>query len=383
MRGYCSTRASLAPYDAPRAPTPRWELQLETDFEPIEVVVDDAGRIYATIDPIRGDDALIPHVLVIVDADGTQIASHDFRPDSVGNLFVGRDGALRATVGVSPRHLVRVSSSGEVTMLSDLPPHAFRHAVASDGTLVASLVDFHSPDQLARVREDGSVLWTSPPLDDGTCGGCISQVAMDAHDRIVIAAYTIDGGSTLMGVDPVVGTFAWRTHVDGLVTLGPAIAEDDSIRVVTGVTDSATMVTTTIVTALEPAGSIRWQTRLEGVDYEQTWEQALPIAPDGTAIVHTFSNLIAIGPDGVERWRAPEPTNLSYEAVVDATGTFIATVGPIRALDVLTGSERWHVDGSTDGPGTMFYYVSDVVLAPNRCFVGVNHGGHLFTYCDP
>src|SRR5262249_55442570 len=106
MRGYCATLARLAPYAAPTAPAPPPVVGLPTDFEPIEMVVDGAGRIYATIDPVRGDDALIPYTLVIVDASGAITATHDFRPDAIGNLYLARDGSLHATVGVSPRRLV-------------------------------------------------------------------------------------------------------------------------------------------------------------------------------------------------------------------------------------------------------------------------------------
>lgn len=379
MRGYCSTRAHFALYAAPTSPIAGWQLSLATDFQPVEMVVDDAGRLYATIDPVRGDDALIPYVLVVVDAHGTQIAQHDFRPDAVGNLFVARDGVLRATVGRSPRRLVEVDAAGNVTPLGTLPPDAFRFAIASDGSLVSSTTNFHDPDHVVRVRQDGSVMWTSPPIDDGTCGGCMSDVVLGADDRVVIAAFTLEH-TTMRGIDSADGSFAWQTPIDGIVTEGPSIARDGSIRVVTGVTDAMTMVPTTIVTALSADGAMLWQTRLPE-DYQQTWDNPLPIAADGTTFVHTFHSLIAVAPDGRVRWRNDTPTNLSYDAVVDASGALLVLVGPIRAFDVLTGVERWHVDGPGPMAGT-FFYVSNFVLAPRGCLVGASHGGTLFSACD-
>lgn len=379
MRGYCSTRAHLAPQPAPTAPTLGWQLALATDFQPIEMVVDDAGRTYLTIDTMRGDDAVIPHAVVVVGVNGAQLAQHDFSPAPVGNLFLGRDGALRATVGVFPRTLVRIDASANVTTLSPLPHDAFRFAIASDGSLVSSTVNFHDPDRVVRVAQDGTVMWTSPPIDDGTCGGCLTDVALASDDRIVIATYTLADGTTMYGLDPADGSFSWQLHVDGLVTEGPGIALDGSIRLVTGVTDGA-MVPTTIVTAISPDGVQLWQTRLDE-DYEQTWDDALPIASDGACFVHTFHSLLAIDASGSQRWRIDTPTNLYYDAAIDASGTLLALYGPLHGLDAQTGLERWHVDGPP--PIVGFAYVTNFVLGPHGCVVGASHGGEIFSACDP
>jgi outer membrane protein assembly factor BamB len=385
MRGYCSTRAHLAPHGTPSAPVMGWVTPLETDYEPIELVVDGAGHTYATIDPVRGDDVLSPHTLVILDAGGSLVATRDFRPDVIGGLFLAPDGLLSAQVGVDPRRLVRIGLDAVPTELGMMPPHSFRFAIASDGTLVTSLVDFHSPDRLARVSPDGTVLWESEPIDDGTCGGCISEVALWPDDRIVVMSLAVDpvdpgrGRTTAHGLSAG-GAETWQRTIDGILTQGPAIASDGTLRMVTGVTDEAGT-TTTIVSSLTDRGEMAWQTRLPE-DYEQTWDHALPIAPDGTTFVHTFRALTAIGPDGAVRWRIETPTNLSYDAVVDTHGTLAAMLGPIRGLDVATGEELWHVDGPGPVDGTL-YYISNLVLAPEGCLLGASHGGTLFSACDP
>ncbi len=375
MRGYCSTRAHLAPHATPSAPVRGWVSALPTDFQPIEVLVDERGRVYATIDPISGDTAVVPKMLVVVDADGALIARHDFRPDSVGNLFVASDGGLRATVGVSPRRLVRVDETGEVTPLATLPPNTFRFAVASDGSLVATTTDFSSPDHIVRVSPDGAVLFTSPPLGEGAS----SVIALEPNDDAVIATLTADAGTTVRRLDER-GAFAWERHVDGILTEGPAIAPDGSVRVVTGVSDAA-MVPTTIVTALTEEGEPLWETRLDE-DYQQTWENALVVGADGATFVHTFQALIALAPDGGVRWRIDAPANLSYDAVVDTGGTLVALLGPVRAISAATGDELWRVEGP-DPVGGTFFYASNLALRPHGCLVGASHGGELFSACDP
>lgn len=385
MRGYCSTRASLAPHPAPTAPTMGWMTQLPTDFEPIEMVVDGAGRTWATFDPVRGDDVLSPHSLFILDASGAIVASHDYRPDVLGNLYLARDGTLRATIGFGPRRFVRIGLDAALTELGTLPDHTFRFAPTSDGSLVMGLVDFHAPDRLARVAEDGRVLWMTEPIDPGMCAGCISDIALWPDDRSVVTSIAADPGvmdrfHTTVHARSADGAVLWDRTLEGIVTQGPSIALDGSLRLVLGVTDDAGA-TITRVTSLGERGEVVWQTNL-AEDYEQTWENALPIAPDGTVFVHVFHAQIAVSAEGVVRWRNEEPTNLSYDAVVDAHGMLVTTFGPLYGIDAATGAERWRVDGPGPMGGT-FFYVSDVVLAPHGCVVGASHGGMLFSACDP
>lgn len=134
-----------------------------------------------------------------------------------------------------------------------------------------------------------------------------------------------------------------------ILVQGPVVAGDSTLRLVTGVNDAAA-VPTTLVSALSASGEVLWQARLEE-DYQQTWEQALTVAGDGTTVVRTFRALTAVGPDGA-------------------------------VLDVATGEERWRVDGPPAVAGRAFH-LGALALAPSGCLLGANHGGMLFAACDP
>lgn len=372
MRGYCSTRAHLAPHAAPTAPVAGWELQLPTDHEPSEMVVDDAGNIFATIAHDQHE------VLVQVDAKGALVVQHDLGDRALRSLYVASDGTLHGVIAGPPPMLISMAPNGPVEKIAPLPDNATRFAVASDGSLVAIETDYHSPDRVVHIARDGTELWTSPALDDGSCGGCISDPALFDHDAVIVATYTLKGGTTLRCLDDQ-GAIAWQRHIDGILTEGPAVASDGSLRLVTGVSGAAGPVTW--VSAVSADGAPLWRTELDA-DYQQTGDDALVIATDGATFVHTFTALFAVGPAGKIRWRVDAPTNLSYDAVVDAHGVLVGLLGAVRGLDAATGAERWHIDGPGIS-GKTYYYLSNVALGPNRCLVGANHGGRLFSACDP
>lgn len=378
IRGYCSTRASIAPHLAPTAPTNRWTVQLPTDRAPVDLLVDDCGRAYATFDPNLGASQPRPHVLVVLDPQGEMIAAHDYSPDAVTSLFIARDGTLRAVLGSLQRTFVRIDGDGEMTRLGALPEHSRKIAIASDETLLVTISDFRSPSHVARVTPDGTVLWTSPPLDDASCAGCLSDVAMFADDRFVVADSTAEAGTTVRCLDTA-GAITWTRHVDGALTQGPAIAPDETIRLVTGVTDAGG-VPTTLVTALSSDGGMLWQSAL-AEDYQQTWLSPIVIASDGATVVRSFGALTAIEPGGGIRWRIEGPRNLGYDAVVDTRGTLVMMLGGIVALDIATGVERWQV-APPGFVGGRFYFMSNLALGADGCVLGANHGGALFGACD-
>src|SRR4029079_3035376 len=158
-----------------------------------------------------------------------------------------------------------------------------------------------------RIEPDGTARWRSAPLDPNACGGCISDIALLAGHRVAIATLSTDSADLRL-LDGMSGAVLWTRHLDGVLVQSPAVAQDHSIRIVNGVTDSAG-VTTTIVSSFSAVGELLWQTRLQE-DYEQTWEDALVIDPSGAAYVHTFHALISLDAGGQVRWRTEFPTNL-------------------------------------------------------------------------
>lgn len=378
MRTYCSTRSWLAPHLAPEAPTKRWMVQLPSDRSPPEIVVDDCGRTYVTYDPNLGASQATPHVLVAFDERGEIAMERDFSPDALRNLFIARDGTLRGTLGFRPTRLVRVDRDGDVTVLGVLPEGSRRYAVASDETLLVTVADLRSPAYVVRTAIDGTVLWTSPPIGDDTCSGCLSEVALLPDDRAIFATYTIEGGTDVLCLDDTTGAIAWTRVVDGILVQGPAVALDSTIRLVTGTTDAA--VPTTLVTSLSASGEVLWQIVLDE-DYQQTWSSPLVVTADGATLVRSFGALTIIAQDGSIRRRTDGPQNLTYEAVVDARGTLVLMLGGIVASDIATGDELWQVEppGWVDGT---FHFMSHIALGAHGCVIGANYGGAVFAACD-
>ena len=172
--------------------------------------------------------------------------------------------------------------------------------VLGDGSIVVAAYD----QAVHRLDAEGRRLFrTQVP---GSVRGMVART----RDRLVVPS----GEEVLfLTLD---GRIAERGDVGSEIALGPAVAADGSVWVVTG--EGALF-------AVEPDGSIRVRSEL-GV--RPSMASNLAIAPDGTLRFATSdAGLVAVGAGGTERWRYEADGPVVGGITVDSGGnTLLVTV---------------------------------------------------------
>jgi len=181
--------------------------------------------------------------------------------------------------------------------------------VLGDGSMVLAAYD----QAVHRYDAEGRRLFRTP------VPGNVRGMAARTRDRIVAAA----GDEVLfLTLD---GTIAERGSVGAEIALGPAVADDGSVWVLTG---------EGVLFAVEPDGAVAVRRDL-GV--RPSLASNLAIAPDGTLrFASADAGLVGLGAGGTERWRYEGEGPMVGGVTVDTAG---------RALCVSVSGQLVLVDG--------------------------------------
>jgi outer membrane protein assembly factor BamB len=355
MDGYCPTRGHLAPGLLPTAPQIAWQSPLPSLFgQPMELVVDSAGRIYATLDT---DDAAGTDTIAAFDANGSQAWSDKFDGQGSGalqgprSLFLSTDGTLHF-IGSGPGPtLVVLDRDGTLGPTYPLPASLARElAVGRDGSLYVQLWVGQTSTQIAKLTALGQVMWTSPTLPT-TCSFGTSEIALTQEDHPVVAFATTRSGAGCMQAAQLItrvatlddgGAVAWQRDFPGLWGPDPAIALDGTIRLALTGTDTTQPMH---LLELDASGNTIWDTDL-GADSANVGSSPPAIAMDGAAVVQTSEGLVAISASGQILWRRPASNAFQSDVAVDPDGTLAFLDQELSGIDVATGTPRWSLQGA-------------------------------------
>lgn len=196
--------------------------------------------------------------------------------------------------------------------------------VLGDGSLVLAAYD----QAVHRYDAEGRRLFRTP------VSGNVRGMAARTRERIVVPA----GEEVLfLTLD---GAIAERGSVGAEIALGPAVADDGSVWVMTA---------EGVLLAVEPDGSVGVRKEL-GV--RPSLASNLAIAPDGTLRLATAdAGLLALGAGGTERWRYDADGPIVGGVTVDARGRVLCvTVSGELLLLGEDGQKVWGVsiDGRSD-----------------------------------
>jgi outer membrane protein assembly factor BamB len=351
MRGYCSTRANAALARAPTAPQVTWKLKLP--FKPvdaaIEIVVDAAGRAYATFDTNSSDGWVVADTLAAVSPGGALLWTHSFGSQVPSQLFLAADGALRMRLSGAPPQLGVMGADGNVAHAYDLPQgQAQGFAVGKDGSLYTALWGPDDTLQVVKLTLEGSLLWKSESFVRCSLG--TSPIALAPGDRAVVAFSASSVGDctkpssilTRVATLSPSGATAWVRDLAGAWAHDPAIAPDGAIRIAhlagTDATENVRLA------SIDGLGTTVWDTDLQASAIN-VWESPMAIAKDGTTVVRTNGGIVAVNSAGKIAWKVSEDPMYYYDAVVDADGLLVVSDGDTSGIDSATGQLVWSLKG--------------------------------------
>ncbi len=353
MPGYCSTRAYRTSSRLPSAaPTVAWQIAppVPLTYSAIDIVVDDRGRSYATVQT-RDNDAVQADSVDAFDADGTLAWTHSFMGAAPSALFLAADGTLHLRTAGSPPSLVVMTRDGVVSKTTPLPDNQIQDfAIGEDGSLYTKIADTQDSMSVAKLAADGSLVWKSPSF--ALCSLGASPIALAPGDVPIFIFATTHDSCTTSTVAQMVslasdGTIAWQHDFSAPDwAIDPGIAPDGTIRV--GLAPADTMQPLHLE-SLDASGAVLWDTNLESSGIN-VWESAMPIDKDGTAYARTNGGVVAVSASGTILWTWPGSPSFAYDAVVDESGVLAINDGDTVGLDIATGSQRWSFEGGTPTP---------------------------------
>ncbi len=226
-------------------------------------------------------------------------------------------------------------------------------SIASDGTIYCGSYD----DKMYAINPDGSQKWNF------TTGGNIRYTAPAiASDGTV---YFGSEDSKLYALNPD-GTVKWEFLAGGQIRSTPAIGSDGTVY--------TTSNTDNLVNAINPStGALKWSYTMPGFS-----EGGPSIDEEGTIFVGTDNgsgqgSILAINPDGTEKWTTNVIGRISVNVPVIANGRiYIGTKegNNLLAIDKSSGSQVW----SFDIPGQIVISNPAVDVNGDIYFGGWNNG---------
>jgi hypothetical protein len=213
-------------------------------------------------------------VIYAVNPDGTEKWLFNQESISTSSSTIGEDGTIY--FGTDGHNIFAVNpngtekwryTTGDIVMASP--------AIGDDGTIYVGSGDHY----IYALFSNGMLRWRFVTGDE------IKGAASIAADGTVYAP-SFDG--YLYALYPN-GTMIWRTSTGGsIAAAGVALGEDGTIYV-----------GTEQLRAFFPNGTLKWCTNVQGSIYG-----TVPaISADGTIYVSAGGSLVAVNPDGTERWR--------------------------------------------------------------------------------
>lgn len=377
-QAYCPTRAGQSSLAAPASPSLLWSVKLPGDPEIDDLlIVSPAGRLFVRVDTNKNDSVWIPKRLVAVEQ-GNVLFSVDFDGSILGVPVLMADGTMRVLIGhkSSDCTLIKLSLDGIILSEVGLPFEAGGNpVVSSDGSLYFAVDDFKGPVQVLSLTPDGATRWLSEPL-----GKHYQGLALGRDGRLLVTS-TLDStpGSTpvaLSALNPD-GSLAWQTTLaeDANLYHGPVVGPDGAIHALLSISGQASLM------IMEPTGALRRQIELKATI--GSGPSGLWVGLDGTSYVRAGTSLMALDPQGDERWRRQLEQGLVVGVTIDRDGTVLASDGKsvIRALEPGTGGELWATTQISQDPS--IFFASGVPTLGDGALYFVTYDGTLHGFGAP
>ena len=250
--------------------------------------------------------------------------------DIVAAPALGDDGVIY--VGSRDNHLYAIEPDGtEKWKFETSNGITSAPAIDADGTIYVANVD----GNLYAINPDGSEKWTFEPAESGAA----SDLAIDSNGSIYYAVT-----QTLYAVNPD-GTELWKALGGSGVIEGVSIGLDGLV---------VATLSNGVVFAFNPQGVQQWQSN-PGINLAPAG-----FAEDGTiylSISALNDNLVALNPDGSDKWEATAEGRLNAGPSTGVSGEIYFPVnfkfnqgmdkGQVVSVDPEDGSENWKYE--TDG----------------------------------
>ncbi|GAB3321308.1 Pyrrolo-quinoline quinone [Haloplanus rallus] len=242
----------------------------------------------------------VPRGLVAVDAADGTVRWRALTDNDVNASPTPTDDAVFVGGGYENGEVAAVEHDGTVRWRRDLGAYAAAPATVGDRVVYAT---GESASAVALDADTGETVW------DRSLDGRAVAAPTVVGDAVLVA----DESGRVRALDAATGDRRWRTAVDDRVT--HSVARGDGTAVVAhggGVTGLGV-----------EDGERRWWTEIDR-------DPTAPVVVGGTVLVGAGRAVIALGADGVERWRV-ETRERSYTDVVlgGVTGSPVAVDGTV------------------------------------------------------
>jgi hypothetical protein len=183
-----------------------------------------------------------------------------------GTIYFGTDGRIIFAVNPNGTQKWRYTT-GDIVMGSP--------AIGEDGTIYVGSCDHY----FYALNPNGTLRWRFGPV------GEIKGSASIASDGTI---YVPSFGGYFYALYPN-GTMKWQASTGGIIaSAGVALAQDGTIYV-----------GTEVLRAYYPNGTLKWSTDVQG----NVYGTVPAVSADGTIYVSAGGSLVAVNPDGSEKWR--------------------------------------------------------------------------------
>lgn len=314
--------------------------------------------------------------------------------DENGVIYIG-------TIWAMPNHLHAIFTSNGTLKWKYNAGNSLESspAIGSDGTVYFGDIDGNihavNPDGTKKwIYRTGSVVTSSPAIgDDGI-------VYVGSHDDYVYAFYPDNGtvkwkfktgnwvhGSPTIGDDGTIyigsddeylyaltpnGTMKWRLQI-GATWASPSLDENGTLYI--GVWQKRFY-------AINPNGTKKWTYYLG--DKDRVWGSTAAISADGTIYFGTSDisgtgpwahDIVALNPDGSEKWRKFIETSFSSPAIGEDGTVFIGSEEGLRAFGSYNDApEAPTINGPKFGKKETDYDYNFTTIDPN--------GNNVYYYID-
>ena len=320
--------------------------------------IDAKGIIYVTASGSTKFHDVKGGELVAIEPDGRQKWAFTTGRDIKSSPAIGEDGTIY--FGCRDRKLYAINTNG--TMKWSFGTGAWvdsSPAIALNGTIYFGSWD----GNFYAVNPDGSKKW-----EFATGGVVDSSPAIGTNGVIYFGSH--DGKFYSLNPD---GTKKWALTTDGAIVSSPAIGGDGTVFFTS--VDGR-------LYAVNTDGSVKWKLWTGGVS-----ESSPVVDGEGNIYVGVNNTLIAVGPDGKQKWAFGYPEIQGAAAVTsDGTVYFAGTdagVGILYGWDAVAGARRstealnGPVTGSpaVGADGTIYLGTSASVCAAIKGGAGLALGG--------
>jgi outer membrane protein assembly factor BamB/V8-like Glu-specific endopeptidase len=238
-------------------------------------------------------------------------------------------------------------------------------AIGSDGTLY--LTEGPAGRVTALNPETGLEKWHQSPIND-ILGGC----AIGSDGAVYVAA-----GANLYALRPANGSVKWTYSLAGAVSQPPTVGTNGLIYVIDA---------SRFLYAIKPDGTKSFSANLGSDDFARG--QPVPVGDGNVVVSMGNQGLVAIGPDGSQRWAQPAAPCYATPAVGPGGVIYVGAESKVYAVNP-AGSVKWDrtlggnvgTSISIDGNGNLYC----VVLNPsgNHLRVFDSNGGNVSSNALP